>query len=143
MEWNTCRATKPEDKDEKESIFLLFIKETPSETSMKILEWVERWKNDTMSRNNRIFELKKSMIRFSIENVDEILFGGWREDYLLKHWEREEEKEVNEWKERIMKNVKMRRRSGWRIMILFKLANRMEWDRDRWSDDDYSNDRVF
>lgn len=135
MEWNTCRATKPEDKDEKESIFLLFIKETPSETSMKILEWMERWKNDTMSRNKRIFELKKSMIRFSIENVDEILFGGWREDYLLKHWEREEEKEVNEWKERIMKNVKMRRRSGWRIMILFKLANRMEWDRDRWSDD--------
>lgn len=131
MEWNTCRATKPEDKDEKESIFLLFIKETPSETSMKILEWMERWKNDTMSRNKRIFELKKSMIRFSIENVDEILFGGWREDYLLKHWEREEEKEVNEWKERIMKNVKMRRRSGWRIMILFKLANRMEWDRDR------------
>lgn len=143
MEWNTCRATKPEDKDEKESIFLLFIKETPSETSMKILEWMERWKNDTMSRNKRIFELKKSMIRFSIENVDEILFGGWREDYLLKHWEREEEKEVNEWKERIMKNVKMRRRSGWRIMILFKLANRMEWDRDRWSDDEYSNDRVF
>ena len=142
MEWNTCRATKPEDKDEKESIFLLFIKETPSETSMKILEWMERWKNDTMSRNKRIFELKKSMIRFSIENVDEILFGGWREDYLLKHWEREEEKEVNEWKERIMKNVKMRRRSGWRIMILFKLANRMEWDRDRWSDDEYSNDRV-
>lgn len=135
MEWNTCRATKPEDKDEKESIFLLFIKETPSETSMKILEWMERWKNDTMSRNKRIFELKKSMIRFSIENVDEILFGGWREDYLLKHWEREEEKEVNEWKERIMKNVKMRRRSGWRIMILFKLANRMEWDRDRRSDD--------
>lgn len=142
MKWNTCRATKPEDKDEKESIFLLFIKETPSETSMKILEWMERWKNDTMSRNKRIFELKKSMIRFSIENVDEILFGGWREDYLLKHWEREEEKEVNEWKERIMKNVKMRRRSGWRIMILFKLANRMEWDRDRWSDDEYSNDRV-
>lgn len=134
MEWNTCRATKPEDKDEKESIFLLFIKETPSETSMKILEWMERWKNDTMSRNKRIFELKKSMIRFSIENVDEILFGGWREDYLLKHWEREEEKEVNEWKERIMKNVKMRRRSGWRIMIIVKLANRMEWDRDRWSD---------
>lgn len=143
MEWNTCRATKPEDKDEKESIFLLFIKETPSETSMKILEWMERWKNDTMSRNKRIFELKKSMIRFSIENVDEILFGGWREDYLLKHWEREEEKEVNEWKERIMKNVKMRRRSGWRIMIIVKLANRMEWDRDRWSDDEYSNDRVF
>ena len=135
MEWNTCRATKPEDKDEKESIFLLFIKETPSETSMKILEWMERWKNDTMSRNKRIFELKKSMIRFSIENVDEILFGGWREDYLLKHWEREEEKEVNEWKERIMKNVKMRRRSGWRIMIIVKWANRMEWDRDRWSDD--------
>ena len=134
MEWNTCRATKPEDKDEKESIFLLFIKETPSETSMKILEWMERWKNDTMSRNKRIFELKKSMIRLSIENVYEILFGGWREDYLLKHWEREEEKEVNEWKERIMKNVKMRRRSGWRIMIIVKLANRMEWDRDRWSD---------
>ena len=143
MEWNTCRATKPEDKDEKESIFLLFIKETPSETSMKILEWMERWKNDTMSRNKRIFELKKSMIRFSIKDVDEILFGGWREDYLLKHWEREEEKEVNEWKERIMKNVKMRRRSGWRIMIIVKLANRMEWDRDRWSDDEYSNDRVF
>ena len=134
MEWNTWRATKPEDKDEKESIFLLFIKETPSETSMKILEWMERWKNDTMSRNKRIFELKKSMIRFSIKDVDEILFGGWREDYLLKHWEREEEKEVNEWKERIMKNVKMRRRSGWRIMIIVKLANRMEWDRDRWSD---------
>ena len=120
MEWNTCRATKPEDKDEKESIFLLFIKETPSKTSMKILEWMKRWKNNTMSRNKRIFELKKSMIRFSIKDVDEILFGGWREDYLLKHWEIEEEKEVNEWKERIMKNVKMRRGNGWRIMIIVK-----------------------
>lgn len=45
MEWNTWRATKPEDKDEKESIFLLFIKETPSETNIKY--W-SGWRDERM-----------------------------------------------------------------------------------------------